>query len=59
MQEEQSRHGSHHTSSSQVSDESEPTLAELRSRIKGQKTKSLREIYEQYDEELEIQILHY
>ena len=33
-----------------VSNESNPTLASLRNRVRGQKTRSLRELYEQNDE---------
>ena len=49
MQEEQSGHGGQHTSSSQVTDESDLTQAELRCRTRGQKTRSLKEIYEKFE----------
>ena len=42
VQEKKSGHGDQHTSSSQVSDESDLTLVELTSRSRGQKTKSLK-----------------
>jgi hypothetical protein len=46
---EPSGHGGHQTDS-QVSSESNPTLASLKNRFKGQKTRSLRELYDQNEE---------
>jgi hypothetical protein len=39
-----------HQTDSQVSSESNPTLASLKNRFKGQKTRSLRELYDQNEE---------
>jgi hypothetical protein len=46
---EPSGHGGHQTDS-QVSSESNPTLSSLKNRFKGQKTRSLRELYDQNEE---------
>ena len=46
---EPSGHGGHQTDS-QVSSESDPTLASLKNIFKGQKTRSLRELYDQNEE---------
>ena len=46
---EPSRHGGHQTDS-HVSSDSNPTLASLKNRFKGQKTRSLRELYDQNEE---------
>jgi hypothetical protein len=46
---EPSGHGGHQ-SDSQVSSESNPNLASLRNKFKGQKTRSLRELYDQIEE---------
>jgi hypothetical protein len=46
---EPSGHSGHQTDS-QVSSESNPTLASLRKKFKGQKTRSLRELYDQNEE---------
>lgn len=48
-------HGDHSSSNSQVSTESDPTLATSRSTIRSKKTRSLREVYDQEEEVLDLQ----
>ena len=53
MQGDSSRHADQQSSSSQLSSDSNPTLATMKSRIRGQKMRSLNDIYDQaLDEEI-------